>query len=108
MVADSDGGGDDAGGHCRKGVEDNQRIRRRRHRDRIDSTTSSSVYFTASPGITSANEENSEAGYVCLTSHIELLTQNHNYALEVVCAFKIKTRLFSGTRRPTPTPTIRI
>lgn len=51
-------------------MEDNQRTRRRRHRERTDSTTSSSVYFTASPGITSANEENSEGGYVCLCVYL--------------------------------------
>uniref|UniRef100_A0A3B4B4K3 Uncharacterized protein n=1 Tax=Periophthalmus magnuspinnatus TaxID=409849 RepID=A0A3B4B4K3_9GOBI len=42
-----------------KGVEDSQRIRRRRHyipRERTDSTTSSSVYFTASQGLTSTYE----------------------------------------------------
>ncbi|XP_075872434.1 regulator of microtubule dynamics protein 3 isoform X3 [Nelusetta ayraudi] len=47
----------------KKGVEDNQRTHRRRHRERTDSASSSSVYFTASPGIPSAAEENSEAGY---------------------------------------------
>lgn len=51
----------------RKGVEDNQRIRRRRHgahRERLESTSSSSIYFTASQGIASPYEENSEGGYV--------------------------------------------
>ncbi|KAM9840104.1 regulator of microtubule dynamics protein 3 [Aulostomus maculatus] len=50
----------------RKGVEESQRVRRRRHvvpRERTDSTCSSSIYFTASQSITSTYEETSEGGY---------------------------------------------
>ncbi|XP_072296464.1 regulator of microtubule dynamics protein 3 [Eucyclogobius newberryi] len=49
----------------KKGVEDSHRIRRRRHyipRERTESTGSSSVYFTASQGLTSTYET-SEGGY---------------------------------------------
>uniref|UniRef100_A0A3B5LHH6 Regulator of microtubule dynamics protein 3 n=1 Tax=Xiphophorus couchianus TaxID=32473 RepID=A0A3B5LHH6_9TELE len=47
-----------------KGVEDSQRVRRRRHvnRERTDSTSSSSIYFTASQDVGNTNEETSE-GY---------------------------------------------
>ncbi|KAM4633780.1 regulator of microtubule dynamics protein 3 [Polymixia lowei] len=51
----------------RKGVEDSQRARRRRnfiHRERTDSMSSSSVYFTASQGASSTyGGETSEGGY---------------------------------------------
>ncbi|XP_034755811.1 regulator of microtubule dynamics protein 3 [Etheostoma cragini] len=50
----------------KKGVEDTQRVRRRRHfvhRERTDSTGSSSIYFTASQGAASTYETTSEGGY---------------------------------------------
>ncbi|KAJ4928802.1 hypothetical protein JOQ06_004427 [Pogonophryne albipinna] len=49
----------------KKGVEESQRVRRRRHvvhRERTESTGSSSIYFTASQGMASAYET-SEGGY---------------------------------------------
>uniref|UniRef100_A0A8C7Q7K2 Regulator of microtubule dynamics protein 3 n=1 Tax=Oncorhynchus mykiss TaxID=8022 RepID=A0A8C7Q7K2_ONCMY len=50
---------------CRKGVEDSQRARRRRHiishRERTDSMSSSSIYFSASQGVYGG--ETSEGGY---------------------------------------------
>ncbi|XP_061602465.1 regulator of microtubule dynamics protein 3 isoform X2 [Cololabis saira] len=49
----------------KKGVEESQRVRRRRHlvhRERTDSTSSSSIYFTASQGA-SAQGDTSEGGY---------------------------------------------
>ncbi|KAM4712726.1 regulator of microtubule dynamics protein 3 isoform 2-T2 [Anableps anableps] len=49
----------------KKGVEDSQRIRRRRHvnRERTESTSSSSIYFTASQDVGNTNDETSEGGY---------------------------------------------
>ncbi|XP_028253866.1 regulator of microtubule dynamics protein 3 isoform X2 [Parambassis ranga] len=49
----------------KKGVEESQQVRRRRHvpRERTDSTSSSSIYFTCSQGMSSTYEETSEAGY---------------------------------------------
>uniref|UniRef100_A0A8C4YZL1 Regulator of microtubule dynamics 3 n=1 Tax=Gadus morhua TaxID=8049 RepID=A0A8C4YZL1_GADMO len=48
----------------KRGVEDSQRARRRRPlRERSDSQSSSSVYFTASQGATSTQGGASEAGY---------------------------------------------
>ncbi|KAI4801819.1 hypothetical protein KUCAC02_019690 [Chaenocephalus aceratus] len=49
----------------KKGVEESQRVRRRRHvvhRERTESTGSSSIYFTASQGMASTYET-SEGGY---------------------------------------------
>ncbi|XP_017295144.1 regulator of microtubule dynamics protein 3 isoform X2 [Kryptolebias marmoratus] len=50
----------------KKGVEDSQLVRRRRrgvHREHIDSTSSSSIYFTASQGLTSVWDDTTERGY---------------------------------------------
>ncbi|KAM9703750.1 LOW QUALITY PROTEIN: regulator of microtubule dynamics protein 3 [Menidia menidia] len=49
----------------KRGVEESQRLRRRRPvlRERRDSNSSSSIYFTASQGGASACEETSEGGY---------------------------------------------
>lgn len=58
----------------RKGVEDSQRVRRRRHavhRERADS--SSSTYFTASQGLASTCGETSEGGYVIGSAQYALL-----------------------------------
>ncbi|XP_038126444.1 regulator of microtubule dynamics protein 3 [Cyprinodon tularosa] len=49
----------------KKGVEDSQRVRRRRlvNRGRTESTSSSSIYFTASQDVASTNEETSDGGF---------------------------------------------
>ncbi|XP_037542022.1 regulator of microtubule dynamics protein 3 [Nematolebias whitei] len=49
-----------------KGVEDSRPIRRRHHvvhRERTDSASSSSIYFTASQGLTSSWDNTTEGGY---------------------------------------------